>query len=64
MHSNRYIENILQNFIIDLNADMIWICSLLKKFHAAMRSSTATRELTTDLRGTGKSIPKLSSIAA
>ena len=29
-----------------------------------MRSSTATRELTTDLRGTGKSIPKLSSSAA
>jgi hypothetical protein len=26
MRSNRYIENILQDFIIDLNADMIWIC--------------------------------------
>jgi hypothetical protein len=36
----------------------------VKRFHAGMRNSTATRELTTDLRGTGKSIPKLSSIAA
>lgn len=29
-----------------------------------MRKSTLTSELTTDLRGTGKSIPKLSSKAA
>jgi len=29
-----------------------------------MRSSTATRELIADLRGTGKSIPKLSSNAS
>ena len=29
-----------------------------------MRSSTATRELTADLRGTGQSMPKLSSNAA
>ena len=54
----RFWEHILER------SELLTTCSLLKMVHAAMRSSTATRELTTDLRGTGKSIPKLSSIAA
>ena len=52
-------------YIVSCNyLSFIKIYSLLKKVHAAMRSSTAMREFTTDFRGTGKSIPKLSSSAA
>ena len=54
----------LKEIINWIKVDLSIRLKFVKKFHAAMLSSTATRELTTDLRGTGKSIPKLSSIAA
>ena len=56
-----YLDDVLAQLIEALNINLM---KFVKRFHAAMRNSTATRELTTDLRGTGKSIPKLSSIAA
>jgi hypothetical protein len=52
MRNIRNIRDVLNNLKFD------------KILHAAMRSSTATREFTTDFRGTGKSIPKLSSSTA
>jgi hypothetical protein len=43
---------------------VIILSKLDKILHAAMRSITAAREFTTDLHGTSKSTPKLSTSAA